>query len=206
MNLPISYMLLFLAILLLGLIWYQWRIRWMAKSTVTSILDLASISPLRHALPDLILEVARARRMSHILAVVIIRVEIAHKRKASLSGNIRYFKKNHQLSTHVRQLALQEFADCSRAFRDLLREVDSVAFDSVRDQFVVILPGADCTHAMETINRIGKFLGPSIANRMKTGIAEYPKDGLFLEDLIDYGMNEIEDNDSSADFDIEVSA
>ncbi len=206
MNLPVTYLFGMVLVALIGLFWYLRRVHFNGKEPIRAILDLAAIPSLRQSLPDLILEVARARRLSHTLSLAVVRAEFPNDQTRHGLRNVRYFKQDDTSAVKTRQLDLQEFSNCSRAFRDLLREVDCVAFDSVRDQFIVVLPGSTHSQAVETISRIGKYLGPDIANRLLVGIAEYPKDGLFLEDLIEFGMGQIDDEAGSSEMEVEVRA
>jgi len=206
MSLSAIYIFGFVIASLAGLFWYLRRNYSASKEPLRAILDLAAIPPLRQALPDLILEVARARRLSHTLALVIVRAEFVFGNIKQTEQGVSYLRKSPAALAKDRQLDLQQFSDCSRAFRDLLREVDCVAFDSVQDQFIVILPGSTRTQAIETINRICKQLGPDIANRLIIGIAEYPNDGLFLEDLIEHGIEQVKDGDQSRELKIEARA
>ncbi len=206
MSLPVTYLFGIALVVLVGLFWVLRRVQFNGKEPIRSILDLAAIPSLRQSLPDLILEVARARRLSHTLSLVVVRAQFPNDQTQHGSSNVKYFKKEGTSAVNTRQLDLQEFSNCSRAFRDLLREVDCVAFDSVRDQFIVILPGSTHSQAVETINRISKHLGPDIANRLTIGTAEYPKDGLFLEDLIEFGMGQLNDEVGSLEVEVEARA
>ncbi len=169
MSVAVSYLSGFVLVALIGLLWYLRRVHFNGKEPIRAILDLAAIPSLRQSLPDLILEVARARRLSHTLSLAVVRAEFPSEQTGHGRHNIRYFKQDDTSAIKTRQLDLQEFSNCSRAFRDLLREVDCVAFDSVRDQFIVVLPGSTHSQAVETINRISKYLGPGIANRLTVG-------------------------------------
>ncbi len=206
MNSPVTYLFGMAIVVLIGLFWGLRRLQFNGKEPIRAILDLAAIPSLRQSLPDLILEVARARRLSHTLSLAVVRAEFPNDQTQHGPHNIRYFKQDDTSAVKTRRLDLQEFSNCSRAFRDLLREVDCVAFDSVRDQFIVVLPGSTNYQAVETINRISKYLGPGIANRLTVGIAEYPRDGLFLEDLIEFGMGQLDDEAGSMEMEVEARA
>ena len=59
-----------------------------------------------------------------------------------------------------------------------------LAYDTQNNQFIISLPETNKAQAHHTIKRIKKLLGNRMANQLALGIAEFPGNGLILEDLI----------------------
>ncbi|MDH3691644.1 MAG: hypothetical protein OEU36_19550 [Gammaproteobacteria bacterium] len=75
------------------------------------------------------------------------------------------------------------------ALRDALREIDVAAYDGANNQFVVALPESTEKQALLAVNRLNDIIGDRIATQLYIGVAEFPEDGLIMEDLIKHAMD-----------------
>ena len=81
-----------------------------------------------------------------------------------------------------------DFIFCGPVFRDALREMDFITFDGVNNQFVIILPETNSHQAVLTVQRLTQILGKKLAVQLSFGIAEFPADGLNINDLLSVAM------------------
>ncbi len=68
--------------------------------------------------------------------------------------------------------------------KESLRESDIATYDVPSNQYVIMLPESNREQAMLTVTRLKKLLFKRTAGHLVTGVAEFPTDGLILQDLI----------------------
>ncbi|PYV36794.1 MAG: hypothetical protein DMG06_29880 [Acidobacteria bacterium] len=148
---------------------------WRQRKTVVSInraVSLASqangIPTYRRALPQLTRELARARRYQRPLAVVVMTVE---------KGQLLNQEQNvvHHLLFPLVGKILQDA---------LLRENDIVTYDATPNRYVLLLTESTKEQAIQSVERLQNSLYERTSTHLRAGIAEFPADGLTIEDLV----------------------
>jgi hypothetical protein len=159
---------LFCAALAAGMICYGlWRLKRKKESQVIQfIAQVAGIPSYRKSLPRLQTELARGRRFQRPLSVIVIR------------------PKEMLPLVSVDGLNRVQFLLCGAMFRDALRQVDVATYDSIRNQFVIVLPESTKLQAAQAANRLTELIDKSTADQLKFGTVTFPDDGLSIEDLI----------------------
>ncbi|MFQ6112846.1 MAG: hypothetical protein ACE5NG_02025, partial [bacterium] len=72
--------------------------------------------------------------------------------------------------------------------RESLRESDIATYDVTNNQYIVLLPESNKLQAMQTVMRLKKLLFKRTAGHLVAGIAEFPTEGLIIEDLVHSAM------------------
>ncbi len=125
----------------------------------------------RRSLQRLSMELARMRRYERSLAVVTIRLE--GQTAESLAADGRRPRETHFTFWHIGTL-----------LRELLRDCDSVTSDPAEESFVIVLPEANRAQALQAANRLRAAIAATTHERLRVGIAEFPSDGLIIEELV----------------------
>jgi len=125
----------------------------------------------RNTQQRLSLELARMRRYERSLAVMVLHLDAQPvvpgdaKRKVQRPGSLLYW--------HVGTM-----------LRDLLRDSDIVTSDPASERFVILLPEANRNQALLAANRLQTPIVATAQMRVRMGVAEFPGDGLILEELV----------------------
>lgn len=125
----------------------------------------------RRSLPRLNLELARMRRYERSLAVVTLRLDGQTAEGAAANG--RRPREYHFTFWHIGTL-----------LRELLRDCDIVTSDPAVGSFVIVLPEAGRAQAVQASNRLRTAIYATTQERVHVGIAEFPSDGLIIEELV----------------------
>jgi len=158
-------------------IWY-WRRRQAAAIAKKSLYGSwhAAIPRYRRSLHRLTAELERGRRYHRALTVTVLAVDFdQHKQKKrnliSLSGNT--------------EVASQFFFSLvSSLLRDNVRGSDLVTYDVTNDYYVLLFPEATAAATEQTLRRLQQLVMQRSKVMLRYGIAEYPKDGLIVQDLV----------------------
>jgi GGDEF domain-containing protein len=67
--------------------------------------------------------------------------------------------------------------------RDFLRDCDIVTYDTINNQFVILLPETSASQASQTMRRLNQLFVKRAGTQLISGISEFPKDGYTIEDL-----------------------
>ena len=184
--------------LILGFfLWNKQRSLKNSLRALTSITEAAGISPYRLSLPLLRKEISRVRRYQHSLTVVVARPrEHSAERQDGRPRDV-VTNENGSGGNSVKQLSQIEFLLCGSILRDSLREVDVIAYDGANNQFIICLPESKKENAAKTIARLNEIIGKRISSQLSYGIAEFPEEGLIIEDLVERAMESVHtDSDS----------
>jgi hypothetical protein len=152
-------------------------------------MQLGAIPTFRRSLPQLTNELARVRRYNRPLSIIILRIEsdqllLDLKRSlASDSGN----GSANSYSNIIQTLQLV-FSLVGSILRESLRESDIACYDVANNQYVIMLPECTRHQGLMTVRRLKKLLFKRTAGHLMAGIAEFPGDGLIIEDLIKRAM------------------
>ncbi|MDH3690682.1 MAG: hypothetical protein OEU36_14635 [Gammaproteobacteria bacterium] len=170
------------ALLLLSLLRHQYGNREHNRSAVNLKSMAQAVPSYRSKLPQLTKELSRARRLERPMTLLAIRPMSALLGIASEEET----KDGHDTQSY--RLDPIDFLYCGCALRDALREIDIAAYDGAHNQFVVALPESTKKQAVLAVNRLNDIIGDRIASQLYVGIAEFPEDGLTIEDLIKRAM------------------
>ncbi|MGH7493006.1 MAG: hypothetical protein ACREOO_11495 [bacterium] len=136
----------------------------------------AAIPRYRRSLHRLTAELERARRYHRALAVTVLTVDLErHKQKKhnliSLAGDT--------------EIASQFFFSLlSSLLRDNVRGSDLVTYDVTNDYYVLLFPESTATSTEQTLRRLQDLVMERSKVMLRYGVAEYPKDGLIIQDLV----------------------
>jgi GGDEF domain-containing protein len=130
----------------------------------------ASVPRYRQSMPRLSQELARMRRYERSLSVLVIDID---RRVDEVDGTKR----------NGRELAMA-FWHMGAMLRDLLRNSDIVTSDPADDRYVVLLPESNRAQAELAANRLRTPLAAATQLRVRMGVAEFPGDGLIIEELV----------------------
>ena len=75
-----------------------------------------------------------------------------------------------------------------RIVKNSIREIDMIAYDSKNHQFIISFPETNKDQAHRSIKRIKKLIGNRMADQLTFGLAEFPQNGLIIEDLIEHAV------------------
>ncbi|MFQ5627682.1 MAG: diguanylate cyclase domain-containing protein [bacterium] len=153
----------------------------MANNTQLAL--LSSIPSYQSTLPYMTFELTRARRYNHTLSVLILGIESGQKEEL--------LKKNKNLANQWgnEQLAAKFlFSLIGTILRESLRDSDILSFELVNDRFVILLTDTDEKKARNAVVRLNNLVNEQIQTQLKAGVAEFPSNGLTIEDLIKYAQ------------------
>jgi hypothetical protein len=91
------------------------------------------------------------------------------------------------------RLAQVAFFLLGSLLRDALRETDCVAYAAERHMYAVLLPECGEPAAWQAAQRLGSVLNARTGVLVRAGVAEFPRDGLIVEDLFDSACSQLRD-------------
>ncbi len=134
---------------------------------------LARIPSYREALPDFDAEVTRARRYQRPLSVLVLRCVLGKNGSNGSSGE-------HADPSYPDMISLLLGA----ILPDWIRETDLVAYDAAAGRYVILMPELTKSQAERAVRRLNELLRARVATPTSVGIAEFPGDGLTLEEIV----------------------
>lgn len=143
-------------------------------------------------MPRIKSEFNRVRRFQRKLAVVAIGMNsINSNENTRRSGQVSTEKRKQvKVLNQPKQISIEEFGLCGIIFYDSLREIDIISYDAINNQFLIFLPETDKQNASIMVDRIKKNIRESINNKLSIGIAEFPIDGLTIDELVHSSMSD----------------
>jgi len=139
----------------------------------------AAVPSYKKSLPLLGQELARMRRYERGLAVLVVGVD--RRTQDAEGGNSG---RNGRETSYA-------FWHIGAMLRDLLRNSDIVTSDPAADRFIVLLPESNRAQAQQTANRLRSTLQSATQLRVRMGMAEFPADGLIIEELVKAAAGEV---------------
>ena len=160
-----------LVVMILGLSWFLlWHRRPGAAWAAPRNGDTLITPTYRRSLPQLSMELSRMRRYERSLAVLMLQLE-GSTVEAMVGG--RKPRESHFTFWHIGTL-----------LRELLRDSDIVTSDPTEESFVIVLPEANRAQAQQAANRLRAAILATTQERVRLGVAEFPSDGLIIEELV----------------------
>lgn len=136
----------------------------------------AGVPIYREALGALSLELRRARRYERPLAVVVLGPD--SPRAMIGRPNNRNADLQVPPSAHLIFFLLGAF------LRDSMRETDIVTYAAEHHLYVAVLPETTKQQVSRAICRLGQVFYDRTSMLLQVGVADFPKDGLTIEDLL----------------------
>ncbi len=154
-------------------------------SNVGSDLQLGAVPTLRRTKKQLSNELARVRRYHRPLSIVVLRLE-SDQLLLDLKRNLVPESGNGSVEAYnqVMQTIQLVFSLVGALLKESLRESDIATYDVPNNQYIIMLAESSREQAALTVTRLKKLLFKRTAGHLVAGIAEFPEDGLILEDLI----------------------
>lgn len=148
---------------------------------------LERVPTYRDALPVLAAEIDRARRYERPLSLAVIGFEGVGR----LRDGIRLEGSNgngNGNTAHPPETAIYPEPVVTMLLgailRDALRETDRVSYDAVAGRYVIVMPELNRTKASQAVQRLHELVLTRIFTAVSLGVAEFPHDGLTLEELV----------------------
>ena len=89
---------------------------------------------------------------------------------------------------HIMRTIQLVFSLAGSLLGESLRESDIATYDVATNQYILVLPECDAAQAMQTVQRLKVLLFKRTAGHLIEGVAEFPKDGIIIEDLVAKAM------------------
>lgn len=168
------------------LLWERRKIRRVIEQFV-SLASHASIPTYRSVLPELSNELARARRTQRALSVMVLILEA----DINLGSLDPQKKRNRNVGDSDRRFRIEEIPTMALIFpqigyilRNTVRKSDIVACGPAPNEFVVVLAETGKIQSRPFLERFHDLVVSSGLKPLRTGISEFPQDGLTIEDLV----------------------
>jgi hypothetical protein len=181
---------LFISLIIL---WQKRRNQKISRHIESLFLDAASIPSFRNSIGHLNKELSRARRSHSPLSIIVIEHRPTESR----------FKSMHQIDSSTSPIVINrrkesditDFLLCGKVIREALRDIDITSYAAANNQFIIVMPESTKFEAENAIKRIKKIIGMG-ASHLHAEVAEFPNDGLILDDLVAHAANLISNRDS----------
>ena len=175
--------------LLALVLWFQHRNQAISRDMLNRILQVASIPSYRIAVPQMEKELARARRLESPLSMIVIR-PVSRYLHDSEGHQLPVDTNDGKSDTNrPHRMNLLDFMLCGPIFRDAVRSVDLTTYDGGKNQYVILLPESNRQQAVSMVHRLRTIIGDPVFTRLHIEIAEFPEDGLFMQDLIGHATH-----------------
>lgn len=145
----------------------------------------AGVPTFREAMPAIALELRRARRYERPLtALAVGPSKIANSGSRTATGGDPAFAGTSPVPpSHMASFLLGSL------LRDVLRETDIVTYSPEHHLYAMLLPESSEIDAASAIGRVSRVIHDRAEIRLSAGIAEFPRDGLTVEDLFQHSRS-----------------
>jgi hypothetical protein len=164
-------------------LWLKIKVKKHGRYIDSAFLDAASIPSFRKTVESLNKELSRARRSHSPLSIIVIE---HHPTESSPNSSRQDDSSKSPKSISRRKKRdgdITDFLLCGRVIRDALRDIDIISYAAVYNQFIIVLPESTKLEAMDALRRIKEIVGIG-ADQLLADVAEFPRDGLILDDLV----------------------
>jgi hypothetical protein len=132
----------------------------------------------KRSLHRLTAELERARRYGNALTLTVLSVD---------QEQLKQKKRNLLAVTENAEIASYFFYSLiSSLLRDNLRACDFLTYDVTNDYYVILMPETSATLAEQAVIRLNELIVNRIKVPLRIGVAEFPNDGLTIEDLVNH--------------------
>ena len=166
----------------LGTLWLKNFRKRINTLNFSELFEETGLPVYHNTLPILHKELSRMRRFERPLAVAVLQPNgIAADKPNAYSPQA-----NNANGNDNKSISQVEFILCGLVFNNSIRDIDMLSYDTQKNQFIISLPETNKAQAHFTIERIKKLIGIRMAGQLAVGVAEFPDNGLILEDLIEH--------------------
>jgi hypothetical protein len=127
-------------------------------------------------------ELARARRYEYPLTAVVLHV--GSDESMIQTGFMPANGENGKADVPSAHLTQCAFFLVGSFLRGAIRESDIVTYDAMHNQYIILLPVSRKLQALQVARRLQALLYRQTLTHLRAGFAEFPADGLTVEDLI----------------------
>lgn len=166
------------------MIWRNYLIRKTYRRAISKIMRAVAIPSFRESLPKLKREISRGRRSQNPLALITIGNNGNAHRPIDVSSVQRSSSGHTAKTFEPDRLTQIQFILCGPVIRDAVREMDITTYDGANNRYIIALPETNKYQALQMMQRLNKILGEQVAGQLAVGIAEYPADGLHVDELL----------------------
>jgi hypothetical protein len=168
-------------LLVAAMLFWTWQRRSSGDVIMMGRGDTTALPSYRRSLPDLGQELARMRRYERSLTVLVLRLVNGSTPEAGAFGSGGNGSRGVPTPKSSAQLP---FWHVGTMLRDLLRDSDVATCEYALGEYVLLLPETNRTQAIQAANRLGKIIFATTELRVQSGVAEFPTDGLIVEELV----------------------
>ena len=145
------------------------------------VVEESQVPSYRSHFPVLWGELSRSRRYKRPLSIAVLGLQRDH-----LPSPLVRLAQNNE--SPERQLLTRTTQMLSFAFglivAESVRDSDIVTYVPGDDRFVLVLAESDRSHALRTVKRLAALLHQRLDIHLQAGVAEFPSDGLTLDELV----------------------
>lgn len=140
-------------------------------------------------------ELQRARRYEHAFSIVLVAArpfateEEPHPEGADVDVRRRFEALPEELVPHLAAVGL----------REVLRATDIVCYDQLDGRFVLGLTESERPRARCAMARVGELFRRRLQIDLLVGVAQFPADGLTLEDLVETARAQVDTAEAGAE-------
>jgi hypothetical protein len=168
--------------LLMSLLGQRRRARAVAHRVIALAAETAGVPRAQRLHAQLVQELARARRYEYPLTTVVL--SLGSDELMMQTGHISADGGNRKAGSPSTYFTPFTFLFVWSLLRDALRESDIVTYDSIHNQYVILLPEASKPQALYVVRRLQALLYKQTLMSLRAGVAEFPTDGLTIENLV----------------------
>jgi GGDEF domain-containing protein len=161
----------------IGLIWRRRKVNYAVTKGLYGNWHTA-IPRYRRSLHRMTGELERARRYGNSLTVAVLSVD--QEQLKQKKRNLLAAAENLEVASYF------FFSLISALLRDNLRNCDMLTYDVTNDYYVILMPETSATLAEQAVIRLNELVANRIKISLRFGIAEFPTDGLTIEDLVNH--------------------
>jgi len=161
----------------MGLMWRRRKVNYAVTKGLYGNWHTA-IPRYRRSLHRMTGELERARRYGNSLTIVVLSVD--QEQLKQKKRNLLQVTENTEIASYF------FFSLISALLRDNLRACDLLTYDVTNDYYVILMPETSAALAEQGIVRLNELVSNRIKLALRAGVAEFPADGLTIEDLVSH--------------------
>jgi len=162
---------------LIGLIWRRRKVNYAVTKGLYGNWHTA-IPRYRRSLHRMTGELERARRYGNSLTIAVLAVD--QEQLKQKKRNLLAVTENTEIASYF------FFSLISSLLRDNLRNCDMLTYDVTNDYYVILMPETSAALAEQAVIRLNEMIANRIKIGLRFGVAEFPANGLTIEDLVNH--------------------
>ncbi len=166
----------------IALLWAHRRTVSALHRAVSTVTRAAGIPTYRGS-PQLLDELARARRYQHPLTVAILKLDDEGS-SSEVTRRFRNWRVSSNASVKQSGNGVLAFPFVACFLRDALRNDDTVTYDLVKNRLVIVLLEINKAGATQCMKRLQALIEQRTGLKLRAGLAEFPTDGYTIEAIV----------------------